>query len=219
MTKTFNIPFLFILIFLASKEIFSYDSEKVVILCILCFAITAYYNMRTVIYESFLATSSKIEEEMNHLLELKLKLEKSIKHFWTLYLRLEDLLIEIYFWVKVNFKNFIKKANKNRILFNFHIIKDQLNFVVKDTLVTKYLFESVYKTMIINNFYFMLDSNINSNAKNLDISTFFSKLKTSSEKNTFVELTLNKLNLDKAIVVDNNVYNLNTLLLLNVKLK
>lgn len=73
--------------------------------------------------------------------------------------------------------------------------------------------------MIINNFYFMLDSNINSNAKNLDISTFFSKLKTSSEKNTFVELTLNKLNLDKAIVVDNNVYNLNTLLLLNVKLK
>jgi hypothetical protein len=65
----------------------------------------------------------------------------------------------------------------------------------------------------------MLDSNINSNAKNLDISTFFSKLKTSSEKNTFVELTLNKLNLDKAIVVDNNVYNLNTLLLLNVKLK
>jgi hypothetical protein len=73
--------------------------------------------------------------------------------------------------------------------------------------------------MIINNFYFMLDSNINSNAKNLDISTFFSKLKTSSEKNTFVELTLNKLNLDKAIVVDNNLYNLNTLLLLNVKLK
>jgi hypothetical protein len=81
MTKTFNIPFLFVLIFLASKEIFSYDSEKVVILCILCFAITAYYNMRTVVYQSFLMTSSKIEEEMTHLLNLKLKLEESIRDF------------------------------------------------------------------------------------------------------------------------------------------
>lgn len=219
MTKTFNIPFLFVLIFLASKEIFSYDSEKVVILCILCFAITAYYNMRTVVYQSFLMTSSKIEEEMTHLLNLKLKLEESIRDFWKMYLKLENLLIEIYFWVKVNFKNFIKKANKNRILFNFHIIKDQLNFVVKETLVTRYLLESVYKAMVVNNFHFMLDSKINSNAIKLDMSTFFNKLKTSKDNTTFAHLILSKLNLHKEIVLESTTYNLNTLLLLNIKLK
>jgi hypothetical protein len=81
MTKTFNIPFLFILIFLISKEIFSYDGEKIVILCILTFAITAYYNLRTVLYESFLSTSSKIEDEMRVLVNLRAKLENNIKNF------------------------------------------------------------------------------------------------------------------------------------------
>ena len=33
------------------------------------------------------------------------------------------------------------------------------------------------------------------------------------------ELTISKLNLDKCVVVDSNKYNLNTLLLLNIKLK
>lgn len=81
MSKTFNIPFLFILIFLISKEIFSYDGEKVVILCILSFAFIAYYNLRTAIYEGFLATSSKIEEELNILINLREKLENNIHIF------------------------------------------------------------------------------------------------------------------------------------------
>ena len=42
MVKTFNIPILFFLILLLSKEIFSYDGEKVVILCILSFIIIAF---------------------------------------------------------------------------------------------------------------------------------------------------------------------------------
>jgi len=81
MNKSFNIPFLFILIFFISKEIFSYDGEKVVILCILSFAIIAYFNMRTVLYENFLATSSKIEEELNVLITLREKLETNIHIF------------------------------------------------------------------------------------------------------------------------------------------
>jgi len=81
MTKTFNIPFLFILIFLISKEVFSYDSEKIVILCILCFLITAYYNVRTSLHESFQAMSAKIEEEFSILVNLKANLENNIKNF------------------------------------------------------------------------------------------------------------------------------------------
>lgn len=219
MTKTFNVPFLFILIFLISKEIFSYDSEKIVILCILCFIITAYYNMRTVLHESFVSISNKIEEELVDLLNLREKLEKNIKNFWEKFFELENMLIEIYFWVKTNFKNFINKANKNRILFNFHIVKDQLNSLVKETLVTKYLFESVYKTIILNNFYFMLDSKINSSPLNLNMSTFFNQLKSKGNTNTFEELVIGKLNINKDIVVDTKTYNLETLLLLNIKFK
>ena len=219
MTKNFNIPFIFILAFLISKEIFSYDSEKIVILCILCFLITAYYNTRTALHNSFLSISSKIEEELNNLLDLRHKLEKKIKNFWEMYITLESLLIDIYLWVKSNFQSYIKKANKNRILFNFHIIKDQLNTVVTDTLTTKYLFEAVYKAMIVNNFYFMLDKKINSNALSLNMSMFFNKLRENNEVNTFKELAVSKLNLDRCVVVDSNSYNINTLLLLNVKLK
>lgn len=223
MTKTFNVPFLFILIFLISKEVFSYDSEKIVILCILCFLITAYYNLRTSLYETFQSISSKIEEEFLILVELRAKLENNIKNFWENYLKLEDQLIEIYFWVKSNFKAFINKANKNRILFNFHIVKDQLNSLVKDTLNTQYLFESVYKAIILNNFYFMLDSKINSSPVKLETSTFFEKLKSKEESFTFEELILNKLNINKEIILDNNKdkiskYNLETLKLLNIKL-
>ena len=218
MTKTFNVPFLFILVFLISKEIFSYDSEKIVILCILCFLITAYYNMRTMLHESFLSISAKIEEELVDLLNLREKLEKNIQNFWKNFIQLENMLIEIYFWVKANFKSFINKANKNRILFNFHIIKDQLNSLVKDTLTTNYLFESIYKKIVLNNFYFMLNSNINSNPVSLNMSTFFNQLK-SNDNNSFEQLTINKLNVNKEIIVDSTTYNLNTLLLLNIKLK
>ena len=136
-----------------------------------------------------------------------------------MYITLENLLIDIYLWVKSNFQSYIKKANKNRILFNFHIIKDQLNTVVTDTLTTKYLFEAVYKAMIVNNFYFMLDKKINSNALSLNMSMFFNKLRENNEVNTFKELAVSKLNLDRCVVVDSNSYNINTLLLLNVKLK
>lgn len=73
--------------------------------------------------------------------------------------------------------------------------------------------------MIVNNFYFMLDKKINSNALSLNMSMFFNKLKESNEVNTFKELTISKLNLDKCIIVDSNSYNINTLLLLNIKLK
>ena len=218
MTKTYNIPLLFILMLLISKEVFSYESEKVVILCILTFSITAYYNARTAIYESFLAMSAKIEEEFSTLLDLRIELQKNIRTFWQQFLSLENLLIDIYSWIKFNLKSFIIKANKNRILFNFHIVKDQLNSLVKETLVTNYLFESVYKAVVINNFYFMLNKKINANPVKLNMLNFFNKLKTERTSFSVNELVLNKLNVNKDVMINNNSYNLETLLLLNIKL-
>jgi hypothetical protein len=81
MTKNFNIPVVYFLILLISKEIFSYDSEKIVILCILTFIITAYYQVREGLYETFQARTAKLEEEFVVLLTLKAKLEKNLQNF------------------------------------------------------------------------------------------------------------------------------------------
>lgn len=97
-------------------------------------------------------------------------------------------------------------------------MKDQLNSLVKETLITNYLFQSVYKTIVLNNFYFMLNSKLNLAPVELNIKNFFNKLKTNKNKFTPAELTLNKLNVNKTVVVNNNSYNLETLLLLNIKL-
>ena len=81
MNKNFNLPIIYFLIFLISKEVFSYDSEKVVILCILSFLITAYYQVRVGVYEMFQARTARLEEEFVILLNLKSKLEAEIKNF------------------------------------------------------------------------------------------------------------------------------------------
>lgn len=81
MKKNFNIPITFILIFLISKEVFSYDSEKIVILCILSFILIVYFNFKTILYETFIAKSEKLKEEFNELLSLRRKFEREIIDF------------------------------------------------------------------------------------------------------------------------------------------
>ena len=188
MTKTFSIPFVYILIFLVSKEVFSYESEKVVILCLLTFFVTSYYYLRTILHENFLSTSEKLVEEIDELLTLRGELEKKIKTFWGAYLRLEEVLVEICFWVKKNFQSIVKKANANRVLFSFHIIKDQLNMILTETLITKHLFKQLYLTIVVNNFYFLLNSKLNNSPISLDINTFLDKLKSSKNEVTFEKL-------------------------------
>ena len=157
--STFNIPIIYFLILLISKEVFSYDSEKVVILCILTFVITAYYQIRVSLADSFNSKRTKLEEEFTNLSILEIKLNKNLKNFWSTFFQLEKNLIEIFLWVKYNLSIFIIKANKNKLMFSFHISKDQLNYILKDKLtllfnlkvlkfdVTKY----VYKVISENN--------------------------------------------------------------------
>lgn len=78
MIEFFKIPVLFILTFLISKEIFSYDSEKIVILCILSFIIIMYFSFKDTLYSSFIARSEKLQEEYIDLINLNQKLQKRI---------------------------------------------------------------------------------------------------------------------------------------------
>jgi hypothetical protein len=76
-----NVPIVYILALLISKEIFSYDGEKVVILCILSFLFLAYFQTKTAVSEMLIAKARKLEEEYIQLVDLKLDLEKSINSF------------------------------------------------------------------------------------------------------------------------------------------
>jgi hypothetical protein len=81
MIKNFNIPGLFFLMLFISKEIFSYDSEKVVIFCILFFIILTYYNSKEMLYNTFVAKSLKLKEEYINVIKSKENLELELETF------------------------------------------------------------------------------------------------------------------------------------------
>ena len=206
MIKQFNLPIIYFLILLISKEIFSYDSEKIVILCILTFIITAYYQAREGLYETFKARTSKLEEEFLVLLTLKNKLETAVESFWQSFISLENQLIQILIWIKNNIKKFINKANTNRALFNFHIAKDQLNLLYKENLLVNYGLKTLQTKNTIYNFNLVLDSKLDYTSTDLNLISFLDKLKTVTNETTFNYLILNKLNIDKEVNFENGTW-------------
>lgn len=78
--------------------------------------------------------------------------------------------------------------------------------------------KSMKKAIILNNFYFMLNSNLNTNA--IKFPTFIKKpVVNFGDNNDFhsADIILNKLNINKDVVVNTNSYKIETLLLLGIK--
>lgn len=190
-----NVPIVYILALLISKEIFSYDGEKVVILCILSFLFVAYFQTKTAVSEMLIAKARKLEEEYIQLVDLKLDLEKSINSFWRMFIELENQLIEILHWIKVTVNSTIIKLNKNRDFFFFHIIKDYVNFFFKDYLTIKYFFQKLYITTVFNNIQLVFQNSL-LNSNDLSLQFAFNKLKNTVVNYDFSVLLLNKLNLN-----------------------
>lgn len=190
-----NVPIIYILALLISKEIFSYDGEKVVILCILSFLFVAYFQTKNVVSELLIAKSKKLEEEYIQLIDLKLNLEKSINSFWKAFIELENQLIEILFWVRANVSNTVIRLNKNRQTFFFHVLKDYINSFFKNYLSIKYFFQKLYILSVFNNIQLVFNTSLlKSNALSLQFA--FNKLKNTTINYDFTTLLLNKLNLN-----------------------
>ena len=213
MKKNFNIPILFFLILLISKEVFSYDSEKVVILCILSFITIAYFNFKDMIYQILQAKSLKLKDEYQELIFEKEKLEKEIRKFWRIFLDIEDQMVEIFCWLKSNISLFINKMNKNRKLITFFLIKDQLNLLIKNQLKINQSLHLLVIKKSINNVRLNFLNNVSSNLiyKN-NLNYFYNKLIEISKQSNIIYLILNKLNTNKEfnnksnIWINNNVY-------------
>jgi len=60
--------------------------------------------------------------------------------------------------------------------------------ILTETLITKHLFKQLYLTIVVNNFYFLLNSKLNNSPISLDINTFLDKLKSSKNEVTFEKL-------------------------------
>lgn len=190
-----NVPIIYILALLISKEIFSYDGEKVVILCILSFLFVAYFQTKNVVSELLIAKSKKLEEEYIQLVDLKLNLEKSINSFWKAFIELENQLIEILFWVRANVSNTIIRLNKNRQTFFFHVLKDYINSFFKNYLAIKYFFQKLYILSVFNNIQLVFNTSL-LKSNTLSLQFAFNKLKNTTINYDFTTLLLNKLNLN-----------------------
>lgn len=218
----FKIPVLAFLIFFLSKEIFSYDGEKVVILCILSFIILAYFNSKEALYNVFLNRSEKLKEEYVQLAEKKEKLEKEIRRFWRIFLDLEDQLIEIYLWVRHNVHNITIKFNKNRNAVVFYLIKDQLNLLLKEKLkINQYLNVLILKNTLIN-FKNIISKNYNQELNYInDLNFYLNKLISLTPQHDLFTLTINKLNINKEFycIKTKNWVNFNNFFFANLTLK
>jgi hypothetical protein len=79
--KNLSISILYILFLLFSKEFFSYDSEKFVIICIISFIVLSYYLFKDSLYHIFISKSSKLKQEYIELILLKQQIEQDTQKF------------------------------------------------------------------------------------------------------------------------------------------
>lgn len=193
-----NLPIIYLLALLISKEIFSYDGEKVVILCILSFLFLAYFQTRSVVSNILVAKAKKLEEEYIQLVDLKLNLEKSISSFWKSFNELEIQLIEILSWLRFNLSNIVLKLNKTRQIFFFHILKDYINFFFKDYITIKYFFQKLYISTIFNNIKLVFENSL-LNANTVALQYALNKLRNTIVTYDFTVLLLNKLNVNHEV--------------------
>ena len=134
MNKNFSIPHIpivFLLLALISKEVFSYDGERVVILCILTFILTAYFQLREGMSQMFILRTQKLEEEFITLFNLKIKLRKAIANLLTMYENMLETAKAGSLLIKTNLKNYINKNNRNRGIYSSKLLKIQLILFLK----------------------------------------------------------------------------------------
>ena len=126
--KYFNIYFLFFSILFLSSIAFSYDEEKIVVLCLISFVTILYYNFHEIIFNSLNEESLILKNELIGLFSEKIIIMKNLRFCWRIFLDIEDLVIDMYRWVSFRFKKIIKSKSILRLnSFWNYIIKKDIN--------------------------------------------------------------------------------------------
>lgn len=78
--KYYNIYILFFSILFLSTFVFSYDEEKIVVLCLISFVTILYYNFHQVIFDSLNDQSIALKEELVNLFKEKIIIMRKLRY-------------------------------------------------------------------------------------------------------------------------------------------
>jgi hypothetical protein len=155
------LPLLSILALLFSKEIFSYDSEKVVILCILSFILGIYFYTRKALSNIFIEHRNNLENDIISIYNLEIALLDKMVYFINNNKLIYSKIVNLSLWINNTIKIFLFKINRSRILSILHIGKDYLNLYLKEMILMNTL-KNLFDTKLSNEkFSYLTQSNLN----------------------------------------------------------
>ena len=197
--KYFNIYFLFFSILFLSSVVFLYDEEKIVALCLLSFVTILYYNFHEIIFNALNEESLILKKELVDLFSAKIIIMKKLRYSWRIFLDIEDLIVDMYCWIKTKFQIIIKTKNKKRLTFFWkYIIRKDINSLFQSKIIIQEnltnLILALLKTKVLQSKILQLNS--------------LNYLKNLSFNYTTKHIVLAKLN--KNILNSNNNLNYNT---------
>ncbi len=165
------LPLLSILALLFSKEIFSYDSEKVVILCILSFVLGIYFYTRKALSNIFVEHRNNLENDIISIYNLEISLLDKMENFINNNRLIYSKIVNLSLWINNTIKGFLFKINRSRILSILHIGKDYLNLFLKEILLMN-TFKNLFNTQSSDEkFSYITQSNLNANISLVNVLT------------------------------------------------
>jgi len=166
-----KISIIFIIALFLSKELFSYDFEKVVISSIIFFLVIVYQNSYDILYNTFYLKSLKFKEEYLELIEIKKKVEKKVYIFIKSFYKKENYIINIINYIFANLNNMLNSLKMSRKVLISFLIKMKLNSVLNFYLNTN----KVQKIILLNSFLSKVNSVLNITKYKTNLKKFASK--------------------------------------------
>jgi hypothetical protein len=110
---------------------FSYDSEIIVITCILIFIILSYFNFNFSIYNTFYLQTLKLRNEYINYLTIKINVEKSLKAFFVVFFNKQSFVSKVLNYVNSFLNSDYSSQSSSRKVFIDYLFKDKLIFFIK----------------------------------------------------------------------------------------
>lgn len=153
-----KISIIFIIGLFLSKELFSYDFEKVVISSILFFLIILYQGSHDILYNLFFLKSLKYKEEYLELIIIKKKVEKKLYNFIISFFKKENSLIMIINFIFTHLNIMFKSLYSTRKLLIAFLNKVKLNTIINFYLKINKITKLVLLNLFLSKLSIILDS-------------------------------------------------------------
>lgn len=157
MNNSIKISIIFIIGLFLSKELFSYDFEKVVISSILFFLIILYQSSYDILYNLFYLKSVKFKEEYLELIEVKKRIEKKLYNFIISFFRKENSLILITNYIFMQLTSLFKSLYITRKLLISFLNKVRLNSILNFYLKVNKIKKLILLNLFLSKLAFVLD--------------------------------------------------------------